>query len=145
MAVLVDTNVLVRSLEADSQQRSGCRQALARAKSGRGDVFLCAQVMIEFWAVATRPIQSNGLGFSPAVARAALDDLGEILPTLPEPPDMAQRWLKLATDFGVSGKTTHDTRLVALMDAFGVGTILTLNDADFRRYGHLKIISPQDF
>jgi predicted nucleic acid-binding protein len=114
MAVLADTNILVRILDDSSAHRLACEQALAQAKSKSGELFICAQVMIKFWAVVTRPLKSGGLGLTPADADAALQDYGIFLPILPEPPDTAKRWRRLAVTHNVIGKSVHDTRLVAL-------------------------------
>ena len=44
----------------------------------------------------------------------------------------------------VSGKQVHDARLVAMMLAWQIDSILTLNDRDFRRYEPegIRIVTP---
>jgi predicted nucleic acid-binding protein len=41
----------------------------------------------------------------------------------------------------VSGKPTHDVRLVALMKAHSLERLLTLNPADFKRFD-IEIVTP---
>jgi hypothetical protein len=43
---------------------------------------------------------------------------------------------------GVSGVQVHDARLVAAMHVHQIGSLLTLNVQDFRRYGEIDIVSP---
>ena len=111
---------------------------------GRGDQLLgCAQVMIEFWTVATRPKKVNGLGLTPAEAEASLRDAEQLITFLPEPPDIAIRWRVLANLHRVQGKQAHDTRLAAFMEAHGLTNLLTLNGADFARFKGLVCLSPE--
>lgn len=44
--------------------------------------------------------------------------------------------------FAVSGVRVHDARLVAAMLVHGVGHVLTLNEADFRRYDGITVVEP---
>jgi len=44
--------------------------------------------------------------------------------------------------YGVSGKKTHDARLVAAMTIQGIAHILTFNSADFARYPGITAIEP---
>jgi predicted nucleic acid-binding protein len=41
----------------------------------------------------------------------------------------------------VQGAKVHDTRLVAAMNAHGVGRLLTFNRGDFTRYG-IEVLDP---
>jgi hypothetical protein len=45
---------------------------------------------------------------------------------------------------GVAGTAVHDARIAALMAKSNVQWLLTLNNADFVRYPHLTIITPDD-
>ena len=101
------------------------------------------QRVAEFRAVATRPVGSlNGLGLSTAEARAMVDLLRRRFPVLPEPDETLDIWLDLVTRYGVSGKTTHDARLVATMLANGVTRILTFNGTHFARFAEITVETP---
>src|SRR5690349_17863786 len=113
---LIDTSVIVRAEDADSAKRESCMEAL-RFLQKRNAAEICAQVLIEFWSVATRPKSANGLDFGPEKADIAVGKLLDSLVLLPEPADMAVRWRGLAFGARVSGKQVHDCRLVALMHA----------------------------
>lgn len=148
MAILVDTNVLLRVAEPTSAEHRECTDAmsvLTGSRRGEMEPVFCAQNSIEFWVVATRPVNVNGLGMGAVEAAATLDGFEGMMRCLPEPADAQVRWRNVITLYGAVGKTAHDARLVAVMLANGVDQILTLNAADFRRYSPaIKSFSPQD-
>jgi hypothetical protein len=62
VATLVDTNILLRSLNPDDPQYEAAANALAKLRVRNETLCIVPQNLIEFWAVATRPINKNGLG-----------------------------------------------------------------------------------
>jgi predicted nucleic acid-binding protein len=98
---------------------------------------ICAQVLIEYWVVATRPRAVNGLGLSPEQADQEIDLILTFLNILPEPPDVFPRWRQLVAPHKVLGRPAHDARLVAVMQAHGINELITLNSDHFRRYSNL--------
>jgi predicted nucleic acid-binding protein len=137
LAYLVDTNVLVRLVvPADSRYTSARRAVEALEEEG---LFTASQNFMEFWNVATRPIENNGLGQTIAVADRVLRSFEQAFLRLPEPAEIYDRWRELVVRFGVSGVKVHDARLVALMLANDIVRILTFNSADFRRYEVLGV------
>jgi predicted nucleic acid-binding protein len=144
MRIQVDTNLLLRVRDADDPRHAVCVEALDRLLDGTHELFLCAQVLIEYWVVATRPRNVNGLGLSAAEADLDFQEFCRTFVVLPEPPDMAVRWHDLVSRCAVHGRNAHDTRLIALMLAHGVTTVLTLNSADFARYTEITCLAPED-
>jgi predicted nucleic acid-binding protein len=144
MPILVDTNVLIRLRDASSPDHLDCVRCLHPEIIRARGLVIFAQVLIEFWAVATRPKDVNGVGLTAAEADADLSDLLKILPCLGELPDVLSRWRQLVLQFGVLGRQAHDARLVAAMDLHGISTILTLNRADFARYSHIHCLAPSE-
>lgn len=137
MAYLVDTNVLVRlAVPADPRHLSARRAVEALAAE---DLCVAGQNFVEFWNVATRPVENNGLGQTTKVADQVLKELEQAFARLPEPAEIYERWRELVVHFGVSGVKVHDARLVAFMLAHGIVRILTFNFDDFRRYEVLGI------
>ena len=59
---------------------------------------------------------------------------------------MYQEFKRLIATYNVSGKQVHDARLVAMMLAWQIEKILTLNDRDFRRYEPegITIVTPAE-
>jgi predicted nucleic acid-binding protein len=139
---LVDTSVLLRLRDPASPAHAACRAALDPAQIARHGICLCAQVLIEYWVVATRPAERNGFGLTPAEAAGDLASLLGMLPCLDEPPDIAKRWLARVANYQVAGKPAHDARLVAWMEAHGIRRLLTLNPSDFVRYPDVEVVLP---
>ena len=133
MKFLADTNVLLRWVDSGSPLHTVCLEAVRHLVKQGWDACICAQVLIEFWAVATRPAEVNGMGLSISDATRDLADLEVAFTCLPEPPDMAKRWREVVTRYDVLGKQAHDARLVALMLSHGIEHLITLNPQDFTR------------
>jgi len=64
MRVLVDTNILLRSAQPNHPLCSQATHAVAKLIRQKQAVFFCPQNIAEFWNVATRPAELNGLGLS---------------------------------------------------------------------------------
>ncbi len=60
---LADTNLLLRLADPASLQHLIATDALARLLRQGDEVFLTPQNFVEFWAVATRPVEANGFGW----------------------------------------------------------------------------------
>ena len=140
--VALDTNVVLRLVHAAAPEHAACQRAVINLV-GRGcQIVVPTQVIIEFWVVATRPTNVNGLGWSPSAARDKVDELLTRIQVLPEPADVFRTWLDTVTTLGVSGKRAHDARIAATLRASNVHHILTLNDADFASFPELGPINP---
>ena len=139
MAVLTDTNIFVRLPQPHHAQCGIAERALEFLRRREEILNVTSQNLIELWAVATRPFGENGLGLSTDQAGKELDQIRRLWVLVPDVPLFAE-WERLVRLHGVSGKSTHDTRLVAAMNMHGIGTILTFNVKDFVRYP--GIISP---
>ncbi len=131
MKTLVDTNVLIRYMDETSPDNSMCVRALETLTAQGSDLSVCAQVLIEYWAVATRPLSANGLGFSVEKVDRQITEVCSAFTHLPEPGDIASEWRKLASLHAVIGKQAHDARIVALMLSHSIARILTFNASDF--------------
>jgi len=144
LKILLDSNVLLRWADSGAPEHAQCTEAVTRLAETSNVVYICAQVIIESYVVASRPVEVNGLGFTLAEARQFLDDMEQSFPCLPEPSDIAKRWRNLAMRYPIIGRQAHDARIATLMLAQGVTRILTLNGADFVRYQGITAIAPSD-
>jgi predicted nucleic acid-binding protein len=144
MPYLSDSNVLLRGAEAGHPMQAPALEAFA-ALFRRGEaVHVTPQNLYEFWVVATRPVERNGLGMTAVQAEAELARLEAQFPLLPDTPAIYPEWRRLVTVHGVVGVRAHDTRLVAAMLVHGITHILTFNGEDFRRYPGITIVHPDD-
>lgn len=139
---LCDTNLLLRMVDAASVHHRMAVDSLAALLRGRHDAFITAQNLIEFWAVATRPVEANGLGWNRGRTSAEVAALRQRFPFLPDSPDILGRWLTLVETFPVTGKRVHDARLVAVLQAHGVEHLVTFNVGDFTAFTGVSIIHP---
>jgi predicted nucleic acid-binding protein len=118
-------------------------RAIGRLLSRGDELMLAPQVLMEFWAAATRPVDVNGYGWTSKEAEAKVAELQRQFPLLPETPAVFGEWLRLVSIHEVHGKQAHDVRLVALMNTHGVPNLLTFNTGDFKRYD-IAAVSPED-
>jgi len=139
---LVDTNILARSAQPQHSQYLPALQAVASLRRAGDLLRLAPQNLYEFWVLATRPLENNGLGFSLEEARSELARLQMLYGILDETPEVYAEWTRIISAMEVRGKTGHDARLVAIMNVHRIDHILTFNTADFARYPHLNILSP---
>jgi predicted nucleic acid-binding protein len=139
MAVLLDTNILLRLAQPHHPSAPVAARALRALRANNGMLHITQQNIVEFWAVATRPIAANGLGFSTEQATAEVETLKRLFVLLPELP-LQDVWERLVADYRVSGKNAHDARLVAAMVVHGIESILTFNAQDFLRYGKIRVL-----
>jgi len=124
MSLLSDTNVLLRLADDRSPEHSVAESAVEHLLASNMSLFISAQVLVEFWAVATRPDSANGLGWSTATAAEAIRALRDQFPLLAETPDVLDRWFELVDRCQVAGKRSHDARLAALVVAHRIQQLL---------------------
>lgn len=110
----------------------------------RDELHVVAQNLIEFWAVATRPIIDNGLGLTVAQAEQELTKLKALFTILPDTADILSEWERLVIKHQVLGKQAHDARLVAAMSVHNLTNLLTFNDGDFKRFTEIIVVNPHD-
>lgn len=139
--MLVDTNVLLRTLQQGHPQFQVATGAIRQLCLRQIQLEILPQNLVEFWAVATRPGAANGLGLSTIDASLELQSLRRLFHMLPETPAMQPTWERLVTRLHIVGKSVHDARLAAGMLVHGVDAILTFDARDFNRYG-VTVVHP---
>jgi predicted nucleic acid-binding protein len=108
---LADTNLLLRLSDGASPQHPMAAQALASLFREHHEVFITAQNIIESWAVATRPVTVNGLGWTVEQTRLEVQALRERFPFLADSPEIFTEWMRLVDMNHVAGKRAHDARI----------------------------------
>jgi len=143
MRYLLDTGVLLRLLNREAEQHANVRAAVRTLKQQQHECVACLQNLCEFWNVCTRPESARGgLGLTFDEAYRRLRTIERIVAIIPDSPATLARWKELIVTHKVQGVQVHDTRLVAWMDTQGISHLLTLNPADFRRFAHLTVVTP---
>ena len=144
MACLVDTNCLPRWSQPHHPLHAIARSAVSTLRLSGESLFLTSQNLIEFWNVATRPINRNGFGYSVSQADQEVTRLEGFFRMAPDTTEVYEHWRRLVVAVGVSGVQVRDARLVAVMHPHNLAHILTFNTGDFTRYGSITVVHPQD-
>lgn len=144
MAVLLDTNILLRLVEPNDSEYALVRKAVSALTANGESLCFASQNLIEFWNVCTRPLSNNGLGLTTAATDARAKLLESSFGLLPDNERVHQEWRRLVVASSVAGVQVHDARLVAAMLSHGVPRLLTLNDRDFARYPIISAVHPRD-
>ncbi len=143
MSCLVDTNILLRSIEPLHPQHAMAVGAVSRLLAESTPVYFTLQNIAEFWNVPTRPIENNGLGFSIPSTMAEVEKIEGLLTLLPDTPAVYAEWKRIIVEHGVSGVKVHDARLIATMKTHGVRSLLTFDVDDFTRYAGIEVVHPK--
>lgn len=147
MSYLVDTNVLLRTAQENHSMHKSSVQAVRILFEQGKRLCIVPQNLIEFWVVATRPIEVNGLGLSVTDAFNELEQLKNCFVLLSDTASIFPVWESLIAKYKVTGKPshdTHDTRLVAAMIAHNLTHLLTFNTSDFRRFSEITALDPHN-
>jgi len=103
-SVLVDTNILLISIQPGNQQYPLASNAVAELLRQGADLCVAPQNLVEFWVVATRPTASNGLGMSPPAVVAEIQRVRKVFHVLEGAPGMSETWERLVSKHFVWGK-----------------------------------------
>lgn len=144
MGTLIDTGVLLRAFDAQSQHCRPIRQALRKLLDAGEQLTVTVQNMAEFWNVATRPLEYNGQGLSAERVKRRIAIIERFCEVIAEDAVSYDHWKRIVESLGVSGVKVHDARLISVMLRAEVKRILTLNDGDFRRYigEGIEVVTP---
>jgi predicted nucleic acid-binding protein len=86
MRVLLDTNILLRSAQPNHPLCPQSTRAVSKLLRDGHTVFFCAQNIAEFWNVATRPTDRNGLAWLPQQVFQEVSKIEATLLLLPDVP-----------------------------------------------------------
>ena len=141
---LLDTNVLIRLVDATDPLHPLAVSATRHLIHNKHELRVNAQALIEFRAVATRPVPANGLGWEPSKTGNAVQGFLSNFAFIEDDARDFENWLMLVIAHGVRGKQVHDTRFAAAMLTHGVTDLLTFNDTDFKRFTSIKAWNPAE-
>lgn len=142
--MLVDSSTIIRALQPHHPLYPVAEAALQNLPQQGRKLHIASQNLVEVWAVITRPVANNGLGMTIEEAADELERLKSLFTVLPETPAIYPVWESLVIQHRVTGKPTHDARLVAAMKVYGLNSILTFNAGDFKRYSGIEALHPAE-
>jgi hypothetical protein len=141
--VVCDRPRVLRDREAFQQRRELFDFRLVQALAAFA-LLRTLQLRHPQYEVATRPVDQNGLGMTPASAAVEVARLKSMFVLLPETPAIYPVWESLVTQHRVSGKPAHDARLVAAMQVHGLTAVLTFDRTGFSRFPGIEVVNPAD-
>jgi predicted nucleic acid-binding protein len=144
--ILLDTNLLARMTDSMHPQCAASRRAVHFLLARRERLIIVPQNLYEFWAVATRkpgppPTGQNGLGMTCEQASQWLHFFQRRFTVLPDRPELLEGWHALVKALSIKGFKSHDARLVAAMQTYGISRLLTFNASDFKGFS-ITVIDP---
>lgn len=84
MAFVLDNSVLVRLADQDDPQHGLVALALKTIETAGEPLILIPQAVREFWVVATRPQENNGLGRTPKEAERIIAGFERYFTIMPD-------------------------------------------------------------
>jgi hypothetical protein len=79
-------------MEPAAAEHTIIKETVRRLIESGHEVVLAPQVLTELWVVATRPVEVNGFGWSPAATSEVITRLRSQFPLLDEGPATFERW-----------------------------------------------------
>ena len=98
--------------------------------------------MAEFWNVSTRPRTRNGYGLTIEKTQGNAEELERPFLFLPDTEAVYRVWRRIIVEHRIHGVQVHAARLAAILYAYGLTHILTLNTTDFARFTGLTAVHP---
>lgn len=144
MRILVDTNIVLRLGDKRHVMHGEALAAIDWLDANGHECVIVPQVLYEYWVVATRPLENNGLGMSVSEADGAISQSVEFFRLLLDERGIFTFWRDLVATNDVKGKNAHDARLVAAMQRHGLTDLLSFNKSDFARFAAINAVSPAD-
>jgi len=132
-SVLVDTNVLIYAIDADSQFHD---RAMAILSDHELRLFTTSKNVSEFLVVLTR---DKEVGLSTVECLEVLKELlAEVIVLYPNPKTF-KVFQDLLQKYNPRGLWIHDVEIASIGIAYGVSTIATNNVADFGRIEEIEV------
>ena len=144
MRILVDTNIVLRLADKGHRMHADAVAAVDWLNANGHECVIVPQVLYEYWVVATRPAENNGLGMTTAKTDLAISKWTVIFRLLLDERSVFANWRDLVVGNDVKGKNAHDARLVAAMQRHGVTEMLSFNKPDFTRFTAIRVFTPAE-
>jgi len=135
--VVVDANVL---LAATDRSRTHHEAANTFLRLDPRRLAVTPQIIRDYLAVMTRPVEVNGLGLSAVDAQANANAIRAMTTLLGETADTITRLLDLIAAGPVMGRQVHDANVVACALVHGASAIVTDNVHHLSRFDSLIAI-----
>lgn len=122
--ILLDTNVLVYSKDADSIFYAETQKLLAQDH----EFYITSKNLVEYYCVVTK---GNSAITTPAIAQKDIEEFQKVFNILYPSKESFQILLKWIETYALKGLKAHDFEIAAIAKASGVHIIATANTKDF--------------
>jgi predicted nucleic acid-binding protein len=127
MAYLLDTSILCRLANKSDIHHVATIAAVEALHRQNEQVYLAPQNLIEFWNVASRPAEVNGLGLPLERVSELIREYETRFRLAQEPAHVYSTLMSLLRQVEVVGKQIHDARIVAVCHVNSITHLLTFN------------------
>lgn len=141
MKILLDSNILLRLSQPGHPHEAESVESADLLQHHHVCVVV-PQTIYEYWVVATRPTEVNGLGFDPAFAAEERDRFLELFPLLRDERSVYELWRQLVEDYHIKGVRAHDARYVAALKRHRMSHLLSFNERHFRTFEEVVVLTP---
>ena len=140
---VLDANVLVYSIDADSSQHAAARALVDSARDASVTLYVTSQILCEFFSIITNPRRVA----APLRSVDAWNVLSALLAhpglyILPLPANAVAGWMALLQRRPVTGANIYDLQIIAAMQVNGVRRVYTFNAVDFAAFPELVVVTP---
>src|SRR5215468_760946 len=104
MSYVMDSNILLRMAQDTHPMHAVATQATTMLIRQGETVHIIPQNLYEFWSVATRKNEDNGLGLSIIEAQTEIAKLKSLFSYLPDTPAVCPQWERLVVQYAVIGR-----------------------------------------
>lgn len=108
------------------------------------ELYFSLQNVTGLWSVSTRPVGKNGFGFTIEETIEQIEAIELNMTLLPDKESVYEVWKRIVSTHRVKGIQVYDARLAAIMEVHGIRNILTLNQADFKRFTQVIAVHPNE-
>jgi predicted nucleic acid-binding protein len=140
--VLADTNVFLSATDRSRNNHRDARDFLQRCTGAGIHCAVTGQILREYFVVATRPIEVNGLGLSLDDALANMAVFRGRTVFLEENEAVSRKLEELVRLHRITGERGHDANIAAVMAVLRVPYLITANKDDFAVFEHALLLTP---
>ncbi len=141
--VALDTNIVLRIAVPAHPLHAETLAAVEKLRRDGRQIVLFPQIVYEFWAVGTKTVVANGLGFVPSIVDGLIENFTAWMPLVHDNQAVYDRWRLMAKQYAVAGVNSYDMRIAAAMLTHGIPTLLTRNAGDFSRFAGIDVLTPE--
>lgn len=142
--LFVDTNVLLTATDVLRPSHLEAQRIFSKASQQGFHLAVSGQILREYLAVATRPVEANGLALTVPDAVENVEQFLQFANFFEETEEVALRLRDLAKNLDVRGPRLHDANIVATMLVHRIPVLVTQNSKDFIGFGGIKTLAIDD-